>query len=132
MFWQVEAINISMIDLRIVFRLYCFFQKVCPYTHFHFKCRSAMLICINFNRSHHEPAQLPAPSQVQAPTPPSSRLLDLSTRKNGSKICSLKCFINSIPSIRNCQDNFILLSFADTVTVPSTRLYLIAFSTKII
>ena len=50
MFWQVEAINISMIDLRIVFRLYCFF-KVCPYTHFHFKCRSAMLICINFNRS---------------------------------------------------------------------------------
>ena len=26
MFWQVEAINISMIDLRIVFRLYCFFK----------------------------------------------------------------------------------------------------------
>ena len=28
-------------------RLYCFF---CPYTHFHFKCRPQMLICINFNR----------------------------------------------------------------------------------
>lgn len=58
MFWQVEAINISMIDLRIVFRLYCFF-KVCPYTHFHFKCRSAMLICINFNRSVMNPHNFP-------------------------------------------------------------------------
>ena len=58
MFWQVEAINISMIDLRIVFRLYCFF-KVCPYTYFHFKCRSAMLICINFNRSVMNPHNFP-------------------------------------------------------------------------
>ena len=49
--WKI-SLQISSEIKRIVIhvglqRLYCFF---CPYTHFHFKCRPQMLICINFNR----------------------------------------------------------------------------------
>ena len=45
------ASNFSEIKRMVIHvgfqRLYCFF---CLYTHFHFKCRPQMLICINFNR----------------------------------------------------------------------------------
>ena len=57
----------------------------------------------------HEPAQLPAPSQGQAPH---LRVPGFLTYLPGKMVQNLlsKCLINSIPSIRNCQDNFILLS----------------------
>ena len=94
--------NITYNELRIFILLF--------HPHSHFKCRFRPAHFREPQSSHHAPAQFHALTQVQVPHRQAHGFLTYLPGKMVQKICSQKCLINSIPSIRNCQDNFILLS----------------------